>query len=147
MTNNKNTKALDVFLSREVNPYDSRILIAHPASNITISLTYADLRDLTKDLAAMRRLMIRDMDDFKKRTGQCDSLNRALDAEPQPETSHDVTTVDHPENPGVYPADNVDTQQSWIDLASALEESNRFAPIVEWTATSHLTTSQERGNE
>lgn len=147
MTNNKNTKALDVFLSREVNPYDSRILIAHPASNITISLTYADLRDLTKDLAAMRRLMIRDMDDFKKRTGQCDSLNRALDAEPQPETNHDATTVDHHKNPGVYPADNVDTQQSGIDLASALEESNRFAPIVEWTATSHLTTSPERGNE
>lgn len=147
MTNNKNTKALDVFLSREVNPYDSRILIAHPASNITISLTYADLRDLTKDLAAMRRLMIRDMDDYKKRTGQCDSLNRALDAEPQPETNHDATTVDHHKNPGVYPADNVDTQQSGIDLASALEESNRFAPIVEWTATSHLTTSPERGNE
>ena len=147
MTNNKNTKALDVFLSREVNPYDSRILIAHPASNITISLTYADLRDLTKDLAAMRRLMIRDMDDFKKRTGQCDSLNRALDAEPQPETNHDATTVDHHKNPGVYQADNVDTQQSGIDLASALEESNRFAPIVEWTATSHLTTSPEHGNE
>ena len=147
MTNNNNTKALDVFLSREVNPYDSRILIAHPASNITISLTYADLRDLTKDLAAMRRLMIRDMDDFKKRTGQCDSLNRALDAEPQPETNHDATTVDHHKNPGVYPADNVDTQQSGIDLASALEESNRFAPIAEWTATSHLTTSPERGNE
>ena len=147
MTNNKNTKALDVFLSREVNPYDSRILIAHPASNITISLTYADLRDLTKDLAAMRRLMIRDMDDFKKRTGQCDSLNRALDAEPQPETNHDATTVNRHKNPGVYQADNVDTQASGIDLASALEESNRFAPIVEWTATSHLTTSQERGNE
>lgn len=147
MTNNNNTKALDVFLSREVNPYDSRILIAHPASNITISLTYADLRDLTKDLAAMRRLMIRDMDDYKKRTGQCDSLNRALDAEPQPETNHDATTVDHHKNPGVYPADNVDTQQSGIDLASALEESNRFAPIAEWTATSHLTTSPERGNE
>jgi len=47
----------------------------------------------------------------------------------------------------VYQADNVDTQASGIDLASALEESNRFAPIVEWTATSHLTTSQERGNE
>lgn len=147
MTNNNNTKALDVFLSREVNPYDSRILIAHPASNITISLTYADLRDLTKDLTAMRRLMIRDMDDFKKRTGQCDSLNRASGAEPQPETNHDATTVDHHKNPGVYPADNVDTQQSGIDLASALEESNRFAPIVEWTATSHLTTSPERGNE
>ena len=147
MTNNNNTKALDVFLSREVNPYDSRILIAHPASNITISLTYADLRDLTKDLAAMRRLMIRDMDDFKKRTGQCDSLNRALDAEPQPETNHDATTANHHKNPGVYQADNVDTQQSGIDLASALEESNRFAPIVEWTATSHLTTSPERGNE
>ena len=146
MTNN-NTKALDVFLSREVNPYDSRILIAHPASNITISLTYADLRDLTKDLAAMRRLMIRDMDDFKKRTGQCDSLNRALDAEPQPETNHDATTANHHKNPGVYQADNADTQQSGIDLASALEESNRFAPIVEWTATSHLTTSPERGNE
>lgn len=147
MTNNKNTKALDVFLSREENPYDSRILVSHPASNITISLTYADLRDLTKDLAAMRRLMIRDMDDFKKRTGQCDSLNRALDAEPQPGTNHDATTVDHRKNPDVYQADNVDTQQSGIDLASALEESNRFAPIVEWTATSHLTTSQERGNE
>lgn len=147
MTNNKNTKALDVFLSREVNPYDSRILIAHPASNITISLTYADLRDLTKDLAAMRRLMIRDMDDFKKRTGQCDSLNRALDAEPQPETNPDAMTVDHRENPGASQADNAATQQSGIDLASALEESNRFAPIVEWTATSHLTTSQERGNE
>ena len=147
MTNNKNTKALDVFLSREVNPYDSRILIAHPASNITISLTYADLRDLTKDLAAMRRLMIRDMDDFKKRTGQCDSLNRALDAEPQPETNHDATSANHHKNPGVYQADNVDTQASGIDLASALEESNRFAPIVEWTATSHLTTSPERGNE
>ena len=147
MTNNNNTKALDVFLSREVNPYDSRILIAHPASNITISLTYADLRDLTKDLAAMRRLMIRDMDDFKKRTGQCDSLNRALDAEPQPETNHDATSANHHKNPGVYQADNVDTQASGIDLASALEESNRFAPIVEWTATSHLTTSQERGNE
>ena len=147
MTNNKNTKALDVFLSREVNPYDSRILIAHPASNITISLTYADLRDLTKDLAAMRRLMIRDMDDFKKRTGQCDSLNRALDAEPQPETNHDATTANHHKNPGAYQADNVDTQASGIDLASALEESNRFAPIVEWTATSHLTTSPERGNE
>ena len=147
MTNNKNTKALDVFLSRETNPYDSRILIAHPASNITISLTYADLRDLTKDLAAMRRLMIRDMDDFKKRTGQCDSLNRALDAEPQPETNHDATSASHRKNPGVYQADNVDTQQSGIDLASALEESNRFAPIVEWTATSHLTTSPERGNE
>lgn len=147
MTNNKNTKALDVFLSREVNPYDSRILIAHPASNITISLTYADLRDLTKDLAAMRRLMIRDMDDFKKRTGQCDSLNRALDAEPQPETNHDATSASHRKSPGVYQADNVDTQQSGIDLASALEESNRFAPIVEWTATSHLTTSPERGNE
>ena len=147
MTNNNNTKALDVFLSRETNPYDSRILIAHPASNITISLTYADLRDLTKDLAAMRRLMIRDMDDFKKRTGQCDSLNRALDAEPQPETNHDATTANHHKNPGVYQADNVDTQQSGIDLASALEESNRFAPIVEWTATSHLTTSPERGNE
>lgn len=147
MTNNNNTKALNVFLSREVNPYDSRILIAHPASNITISLTYADLRDLTKDLAAMRRLMIRDMDDFKKRTGQCDSLNRALDAEPQPETNHDATTANHHKNPGVYQADNVDTQASGIDLASALEESNRFAPIVEWTATSHLTTSQERGNE
>ena len=147
MTNNKNTKALDVFLSREVNPYDSRILIAHPASNITISLTYADLRDLTKDLAAMRRLMIRDMDDYKKRTGQCDSLNRALDAEPQPETNHDATTVDHRKNPGASPADNVDTQPSGIDLASALEESNRFAPIVEWTATSHSTTYPERGNE
>lgn len=147
MTNNNNTKALDVFLSREVNPYDSRILIAHPASNITISLTYADLRDLTKDLAAMRRLMIRDMDDFKKRTGQCDSLNRALDAEPQPETNHDATSASHRKNPGVYQADNVDTQASGIDLASALEESNRFAPIVEWTATSHLTTSPERGNE
>ena len=147
MTNNKNTKALDVFLSREVNPYDSRILIAHPASNITISLTYADLRDLTKDLTAMRRLMIRDMDDFKKRTGQCDSLNRALDAEPQPETNHAATTADHRENPDASQADNVDTQQSGIDLASALEESNRFAPIVEWTATSHLTTSPERGNE
>ena len=147
MTNKNNTKALNVFLSREVNPYDSRILITHPASNITISLTYADLRDLTKDLTAMRRLMIRDMDDFKKRTGQCDSLNRALDAEPQPETSHDATTVDHHKSPGVYQADNVDTQQSGIDLASALEESNRFAPIVEWTATSHLTTSPERGNE
>ena len=147
MTNNKNTKALDVFLSREVNPYDSRILIAHPASNITISLTYADLRDLTKDLAAMRRLMIRDMDDFKKRTGQCDSLNRALDAEPQPETNHDATSVNRRKNPGVYQAGNAGTQQSGIDLASALEESNRFAPIVEWTATSHLTTSPERGNE
>ena len=147
MTNNNNTKALDVFLSRETNPYDSRILIAHPASNITISLTYADLRDLTKDLAAMRRLMIRDMDDYKKRTGQCDSLNRALDAEPQPETNHDATTVDHHKNPDASQADNVDTQQSGIDLASALEESNRFAPIVEWTATSHLTTYPERGNE
>lgn len=146
MTNNGN-KTLNVFLSREVNPYDSRILIAHPASNITISLTYSELRALSKDLAAMRRLMIRDMDDYKKRTGQCDSLNRALDAEHQPETSHDATTVDHHKNPGVYPADNVDTQPSGIDLASALEESNRFAPIVEWTATSHLTTSQERGNE
>ena len=131
MTNQNNTKALDVFLSREVNPYDSRILIAHPASNITISLTYSELRALSKDLAAMRRLMIRDMDDYKKRTGQCDSLNRALDAEPQPETSPDVTTVDHRKNPGVYPADSVDTQPSGIDLASALEESNRFAPIVE----------------
>lgn len=147
MTNNNNTKALDVFLSREVNPYDSRILIAHPASNITISLTYSELRALSKDLAAMRRLMIRDMDDYKKRTGQCDSLNRALDAEPQPETNHDATTVDHHKNPDASPADNVDTQQSGIDLASALEESNRFAPIVEWTATSHLTTSPERGNE
>ena len=147
MTNQNNTKALDVFLSRETNPYDSRILIAHPASNITISLTYADLRDLTKDLAAMRRLMIRDMDDYKKRTGQCDSLNRALDAEPQPETNHDATTANHHKNPGVYQADNVDTTASGIDLASALEESNRFAPIVEWTATSHLTTSPERGNE
>lgn len=147
MTNNNNTKALDVFLSRETNPYDSRILIAHPASNITISLTYADLRDLTKDLAAMRRLMIRDMDDYKKRTGQCDSLNRALDAEPQPETNHDATTVDHHKNPGVYQADNAGTRASGIDLASALEESNRFAPIAEWTATSHLTTSPERGNE
>ena len=147
MTNNNNTKALDVFLSREVNPYDSRILIAHPASNITISLTYSELRALSKDLAAMRRLMIRDMDDYKKRTGQCDSLNRALDAEPQPETNHDATTANHHKNPGVYPADNVDTTASGIDLASALEESNRFAPIAEWTATSHLTTSQERGNE
>ena len=147
MTNSNNTKALDVFLSREVNPYDSRILIAHPASNITISLTYADLRDLTKDLAAMRRLMIRDMDDYKKRTGQCDSLNRALDAEPQPETNHDATSASHRKSPGVYQADNVDTQASGIDLASALEESNRFAPIVEWTATSHSTTSPERGNE
>ena len=147
MTNKNNTKALNVFLSREVNPYDSRILITHPASNITISLTYADLRDLTKDLAAMRRLMIRDMDDFKKRTGQCDSLNRALDAEPQPETNHDATTANHHKNPDASQADNADTQQSGIDLASALEESNRFAPIVEWTATSHLTTSPERGNE
>ena len=147
MTNNNNTKALDVFLSREVNPYDSRILISHPASNITISLTYSELRALSKDLAAMRRLMIRDMDDYKKRTGQCDSLNRALDAEPQPETNHDATTVDHHKNPGASQADNVDTQASGIDLASALEESNRFAPIVEWTATSHLTTSPERGNE
>ena len=147
MTNNNNTKALDVFLSREVNPYDSRILISHPASNITISLTYSELRALSKDLAAMRRLMIRDMDDYKKRTGQCDSLNRALDAEPQPETNHDATTANHHKNPGASQADNVDTQQSGIDLASALEESNRFAPIVEWTATSHLTTSQERGNE
>ena len=147
MTNKKNTKALDVFLSREVNPYDSRILISHPASNITISLTYSELRALSKDLAAMRRLMIRDMDDYKKRTGQCDSLNRALDAEPQPETSHDATTVDHRKNPGASQADNVDTQQSGIDLASALEESNRFAPIAEWTATSHLTTYPERGNE
>lgn len=147
MTNQNNTKALDVFLSREVNPYDSRILIAHPASNITISLTYSELRALSKDLAAMRRLMIRDMDDYKKRTGQCDSLNRALDAEPQPETSPDATTVDHRKNPDASPADNADTQPSGIDLASALEESNRFAPIVEWTATSHLTTSQERGNE
>ena len=147
MTNNNNTKALNVFLSREVNPYDSRILITHPASNITFSLTYADLRDLTKDLAAMRRLMIRDMDDFKKRTGQCDSLNRALDAEPQPETSHDAMTVNHRKNPGASRAGNAGTQASGIDLASALEESNRFAPIVEWTATSHLTTSQERGNE
>ena len=146
MTNNGN-KTLNVFLSREVNPYDSRILIAHPASNITISLTYSELRALSKDLAAMRRLMIRDMDDYKKRTGQCDSLNRALDAEHQPETNHDATTVDHRKNPDAYQADNVDTQQSGIDLASALEESNRFAPIVEWTATSHLTTSQERGNE
>ena len=147
MTNKNNTKALNVFLSREVNPYDSRILITHPASNITISLTYADLRDLTKDLTAMRRLMIRDMDDFKKRTGQCDSLNRALDAEPQPETNHDATTANHHKNPGASQADNAATQQSGIDLASALEESNRFAPIVEWTATSHLTTSPERGNE
>ena len=147
MTNKNNTKALNVFLSREVNPYDSRILITHPASNITISLTYADLRDLTKDLTAMRRLMIRDMDDFKKRTGRCDSLNRALDAEPQPETSHDAMTVNRRKNPDASQADNVDTQQSGIDLASALEESNRFAPIVEWTATSHLTTSPERGNE
>ena len=146
MTNNGN-KTLNVFLSREVNPYDSRILIAHPASNITISLTYSELRALSKDLAAMRRLMIRDMDDYKKRTGQCDSLNRALDAEHQPETSHDATTADHRKNPDAYQADNVDTQPSGIDLASALEESNRFAPIVEWTATSHLTTSQEHGNE
>ena len=146
MTNNGN-KTLNVFLSREVNPYDSRILIAHPASNITISLTYSELRALSKDLAAMRRLMIRDMDDYKKRTGQCDSLNRALDAEHQPETSHDAMTVDHHKNPDASQADNVDTQASGIDLASALEESNRFAPIVEWTATSHLTTSPERGNE
>ena len=147
MTNNNNTKALDVFLSREVNPYDSRILIAHPASNVTISLTYSELRALSKDLAAMRRLMIRDMDDYKKRTGQCDSLNRALDAEPQPETSHDATSANHRKNPDASPADSVDTQASGIDLASALEESNRFAPIVEWTATSHSTTSPERGNE
>lgn len=146
MTNNGN-KTLNVFLSREVNPYDSRILIAHPASNITISLTYSELRALSKDLAAMRRLMIRDMDDYKKRTGQCDSLNRALDAEHQPETNHAATTVDHHKNPDASQADNADTQPSGIDLASALEESNRFAPIVEWTATSHLTTSQERGNE
>ena len=146
MTNNGN-KTLNVFLSREVNPYDSRILIAHPASNITISLTYSELRALSKDLAAMRRLMIRDMDDYKKRTGQCDSLNRALDAEHQPETNHDATTVDHRKNPDASQADNADTQQSGIDLASALEESNRFAPIVEWTATSHLTTFPERGNE
>ena len=146
MTNNGN-KTLNVFLSREVNPYDSRILIAHPASNITISLTYSELRALSKDLAAMRRLMIRDMDDYKKRTGQCDSLNRALDAEHQPETNHAATTVDHRKNPGASQADNVDTQPSGIDLASALEESNRFAPIVEWTATSHLTTSPEHGNE
>ena len=146
MTNNGN-KTLNVFLSREVNPYDSRILIAHPASNITISLTYSELRALSKDLAAMRRLMIRDMDDYKKRTGQCDSLNRALDAEHQPETNHAATTVDHHKNPDASQADNADTQPSGIDLASALEESNRFAPIVEWTATSHLTTSPERGNE
>ena len=146
MTNNGN-KTLNVFLSREVNPYDSRILIAHPASNITISLTYSELRALSKDLAAMRRLMIRDMDDYKKRTGQCDSLNRALDAEHQPETNHAATTVDHRKNPGASQADNVDTQPSGIDLASALEESNRFAPIAEWTATSHLTTSPEHGNE
>ena len=146
MTNNGN-KTLNVFLSREVNPYDSRILIAHPASNITISLTYSELRALSKDLAAMRRLMIRDMDDYKKRTGQCDSLNRALDAEHQPETNHAATTVDHRKNPDASQADNVDTQPSGIDLASALEESNRFAPIVEWTATSHLTTSPEHGNE
>lgn len=146
MTNNGN-KTLNVFLSREVNPYDSRILIAHPASNITISLTYSELRALSKDLAAMRRLMIRDMDDYKKRTGQCDSLNRALDAEHQPETNHDATTVDHRKNPDASQADNAATQPSGIDLASALEESNRFAPIVEWTATSHLTTSPERGNE
>ena len=146
MTNNGN-KTLNVFLSREVNPYDSRILIAHPASNITISLTYSELRALSKDLAAMRRLMIRDMDDYKKRTGQCDSLNRALDAEHQPETNHDAMTVDHHKNPDASQADNVDTQASGIDLASALEESNRFAPIVEWTATSHLTTFPERGNE
>ena len=147
MTNKNNTKALNVFLSREVNPYDSRILITHPASNITISLTYADLRDLTKDLTAMRRLMIRDMDDYKKRTGQCDSLNRALDAEHQPETSHDATSASHRKNPDASQADNADTQASGIDLASALEESNRFAPIAEWTATSHLTTYPERGNE
>ena len=146
MTNNGN-KTLNVFLSREVNPYDSRILIAHPASNITISLTYSELRALSKDLAAMRRLMIRDMDDYKKRTGQCDSLNRALDAEHQPETNHAATTVDHHKNPDASQADNAATQPSGIDLASALEESNRFAPIVEWTATSHLTTSPERGNE
>ena len=146
MTNNGN-KTLNVFLSREVNPYDSRILIAHPASNITISLTYSELRALSKDLAAMRRLMIRDMDDYKKRTGQCDSLNRALDAEHQPETNHDATTVDHHKNPDASQADNAATQPSGIDLASALEESNRFAPIVEWTATSHLTTYPERGNE
>ena len=146
MTNNGN-KTLNVFLSREVNPYDSRILIAHPASNITISLTYSELRALSKDLAAMRRLMIRDMDDYKKRTGQCDSLNRALDAEHQPETNHAATTVDHHKNPDASQADNAATQPSGIDLASALEESNRFAPIVEWTATSHLTTYPERGNE
>ena len=146
MTNNGN-KTLNVFLSREVNPYDSRILIAHPASNITISLTYSELRALSKDLAAMRRLMIRDMDDYKKRTGQCDSLNRALDAEHQPETNHDVTIADHRKNPDASQADNAATQPSGIDLASALEESNRFAPIVEWTATSHLTTSPEHGNE
>lgn len=146
MTNNGN-KTLNVFLSREVNPYDSRILIAHPASNITISLTYSELRALSKDLAAMRRLMIRDMDDYKKRTGQCDSLNRALDAEHQPETNHAATTVDHHKNPDASQADNAATQPSGIDLASALEESNRFAPIVEWTATSHLTTSPEHGNE
>ena len=146
MTNNGN-KTLNVFLSREVNPYDSRILIAHPASNITISLTYSELRALSKDLAAMRRLMIRDMDDYKKRTGQCDSLNRALDAEHQPETSHDATTANHHKNPDASQADNAATQPSGIDLASALEESNRFAPIVEWTATSHLTTSPEHGNE
>ena len=146
MTNNGN-KTLNVFLSREVNPYDSRILIAHPASNITISLTYSELRALSKDLAAMRRLMIRDMDDYKKRTGQCDSLNRALDAEHQPETNHAATTVDHHKNPDASQADNAATQPSGIDLASALEESNRFAPIVEWTATSHLTTFPERGNE
>ena len=146
MTNNGN-KTLNVFLSREVNPYDSRILIAHPASNITISLTYSELRALSKDLAAMRRLMIRDMDDYKKRTGQCDSLSRALDAEHQPETSHDATTANHHKNPDASQADNAATQPSGIDLASALEESNRFAPIVEWTATSHLTTSPEHGNE
>lgn len=146
MTNNSN-KTLNVFLSREVNPYDSRILIAHPASNITISLTYSELRALSKDLHAMRRLMIRDMDDHKKRTGRCDYLNRVSDAEHQPETNHDVTTANHRKNPDASPADNVDTRANGIDLVNALEESNRFAPIVEWTATSHLTTSQERGNE
>ena len=136
-----------VYMKREADPFDTRILFMDKAGKLTINLTYKALRSLIKDLQRMRSLMILDLDEYNERNKQSDSQNRALDAEPQPETNHDVTTASHRKNPGVYPADNVDTQASGIDLASALEESNRFAPIVEWTATSHLTTSPERGNE
>lgn len=128
---------MSAHLSRRPHPYHSRALVVDTQSRTTIELDYANLNQTIKVLLDIKNVMKQDLSDYLKANPGCDLENLALDAERQHVTSPDVTIVGRPKNQDESPADNEDTTQHGIDSVSEQDNSNHFAPIVEWQATSH----------